>query len=188
MVKALLLDKKNQNQPSAPTPVKVVEQSCVTCGGAHSYRNCPTTNGNNYHDNIQEYISQAAAANFNQGSASYRPQMVANQIRPPGFPPMQNHQNNQNRGNNFNQNRGNNFNQGQIYQPQINQPPTFQAPVPPAPGDVKAITTRNGVSYNGPQISSPPKGIENEPEVTKDTVQPSTENIQPPIVQTNDQI
>ncbi|GJW98258.1 hypothetical protein Tco_0180066 [Tanacetum coccineum] len=42
-------------------------------------------------------------------------------------------------------------------------------------GDVKAITTRSGVSYN-------------EPEVTKDTVQPSTKNIQPPVVQTNDQI
>ncbi|GJZ81170.1 reverse transcriptase domain-containing protein [Tanacetum coccineum] len=164
---------------------------------------------------------------------------------------MQNHQNNQNRGNNFNQNRGNNFNQGQVYQPQINQPPTFQAPpyqapVLPAPGvskpdfdnyvkandavmqnmqnqmanitdlitkfvnsntastsgsgslpsntianpkgDVKAITTRSGVSYNEPQISSPSKEMENEPEVTKDTVQPSTENIQPPVVQTNDQI
>ncbi|GJZ96162.1 hypothetical protein Tco_0668496 [Tanacetum coccineum] len=73
MVKALLLDKKNQNQPSAPAPVKAVEQSCVTCGGAHSYRNCPATDGNNYRDNIQEYISQAAAANFNQGSTSYRP-------------------------------------------------------------------------------------------------------------------
>ncbi|GJX74991.1 reverse transcriptase domain-containing protein [Tanacetum coccineum] len=55
-------------------------------------------------------------------------------------------------------------------------------------GDVKAITTRSGVSYNGPQTSSPPKEMENEPEVTKDTVQPSTENIQPPVVQTNDQI
>ncbi|GJY90946.1 hypothetical protein Tco_0506142 [Tanacetum coccineum] len=38
-------------------------------------------------------------------------------------------------------------------------------------GDVKAITTRSCVSYNGPQISSPPKEMENEPEVTKDTVQ-----------------
>ncbi|GKG08715.1 hypothetical protein Tco_0334547, partial [Tanacetum coccineum] len=59
-------------------------------------------------------------------------------------------------------------------------------------GDVKAITTRSGVSYNGPQIppqiSSPPKEKENEPEVTKDTVQPSTKNIQPSVVQTNDQI
>ncbi|GJU78238.1 reverse transcriptase domain-containing protein [Tanacetum coccineum] len=55
-------------------------------------------------------------------------------------------------------------------------------------GDVKAIITRSGASYNGPQISSPPKEKENEPEVTKETVQPSTENIQPPVVQTNDQI
>ncbi|GKG19404.1 hypothetical protein Tco_0376503, partial [Tanacetum coccineum] len=31
-------------------------------------------------------------------------------------------------------------------------------------GYVKAITTRSGVSYNGPQISSPPKETENEPE------------------------
>ncbi|GJV32071.1 hypothetical protein Tco_1392471 [Tanacetum coccineum] len=52
-------------------------------------------------------------------------------------------------------------------------------------GDVKAITTRSGVSYNGPQI---PPSMEKEPEVTKDTVQPSTENIQPPVVQINDQI
>nr|GEX97920.1 hypothetical protein [Tanacetum cinerariifolium] len=36
MVKALRLDKKGQNQ--SPAPVKAVEESCVTCGGAHSYR------------------------------------------------------------------------------------------------------------------------------------------------------
>ncbi|GJU57639.1 hypothetical protein Tco_1235405 [Tanacetum coccineum] len=79
---SLFLDKKNQNQ--APTPVKAVEQSCVTCRGAHSYRNCPATDGNVYRDNIQEYVSQAAAANFNQGNTNSRPPMVANQIRPPG--------------------------------------------------------------------------------------------------------
>ncbi|GKF97592.1 hypothetical protein Tco_0293413 [Tanacetum coccineum] len=66
MVKALLLDKKNQSP--APTPVKAVEQSCVTCSGAHSYQTCPATSGNVYQDNIQEYVSQAAAANFNQGN------------------------------------------------------------------------------------------------------------------------
>ncbi|GJS17696.1 reverse transcriptase domain-containing protein [Tanacetum coccineum] len=49
MVKTLLLDKKSQ----APTPIKAVEESCVTCGGAYSYRNCPATNGNVYRDNIQ---------------------------------------------------------------------------------------------------------------------------------------
>ncbi|GKD32337.1 hypothetical protein Tco_1247846 [Tanacetum coccineum] len=55
MVKALLLDKKNQSQ--APTPVKAVEESCVTYGCAHSYQNCPATDGNVYRDNIQEYVS-----------------------------------------------------------------------------------------------------------------------------------
>ncbi|GKF94700.1 hypothetical protein Tco_0284400, partial [Tanacetum coccineum] len=55
MVRALILDKKNQTP--APAPVKAVEQSCVTCGGDHSYQNCPATDGNIYHDNIQEYVS-----------------------------------------------------------------------------------------------------------------------------------
>nr|GFC71885.1 reverse transcriptase domain-containing protein [Tanacetum cinerariifolium] len=61
--------------------------------------------------------------------------MVANQIRPPGFPPHQNNQNNFNRGNNFNQNRGGNFNQssfnqGQLNRTQVNQAPVYQAPIP----------------------------------------------------------
>ncbi|GJS63483.1 reverse transcriptase domain-containing protein [Tanacetum coccineum] len=59
-------------------------------------------------------------------------------------------------------------------------------------GDVKAITTRSGASYDGPQVPPPtsslPLEVENKPEVTKDTVLPSTENIQPLVVQTNDQI
>ncbi|GJY62102.1 reverse transcriptase domain-containing protein [Tanacetum coccineum] len=54
-------------------------------------------------------------------------------------------------------------------------------------GDLKAITTRSGISYDGPPIPPPfsplPKVVEQEPEVTKDTVQPSTENIQPLVVQ-----
>ncbi|GJT88059.1 reverse transcriptase domain-containing protein [Tanacetum coccineum] len=141
MVRALIQDRKNQTPASAP--VKAVEQSCVTCGGGHSYQNCPATNSNMYHDNIQEYVSQAAAANFNQANSGYRPPMVSNQIRPPGFPPVQNphanNQNNFNRGNNFNQNRGNNFNQGQIYrppvhQPVVNQPVAHQGPAPQTHG------------------------------------------------------
>ncbi|GJT02350.1 reverse transcriptase domain-containing protein [Tanacetum coccineum] len=42
----------------------------------------------------------------------------------------------------------------------------------------KAITTRSGVSYDGPPI--PPPVVEKESEVTKDTELPSTEDIQPP--------
>ncbi|GKE51800.1 reverse transcriptase domain-containing protein, partial [Tanacetum coccineum] len=261
MVKALLLDKKNQSQ--APATIKAVEENCVTCGGVHSYRNCPATDGNVYRDNIQEYVSQAAVANFNQGNTGYRAP-IANQIRPLGFPPVQqNHGNNQNR---YNQNRGNNYNQGQIYRPPMNQPPVhqappYQAPVPQTQGvskddfqnyvkandavmrnmqnqnqnlqnqmtnltdmltkfvnsntastsgsgtlpsntitnpkeDLKGITTRSGVAYQGPTIpttsSSPPKVVERETEVTKDTVPPtnngSTKDVRPPVVQVQPQV
>ncbi|GJY32068.1 reverse transcriptase domain-containing protein [Tanacetum coccineum] len=58
-------------------------------------------------------------------------------------------------------------------------------------GDLKAITTLSGVSYNGPSIlptSSPlPKEVEREPEATKDKVQTtslgSTAHVQPLVVQ-----
>nr|GEV23335.1 hypothetical protein [Tanacetum cinerariifolium] len=132
MVKALLLDKKSQNQ--SPIIVKAVEESCVTCDGAHSYRNCPATDGNVYRNNIQEFVSQASAVNYNQGNTSYRPLVMSNQIRPPGFPPIPNNQNVQlNQRNNQNcfnqnQNRGNNFNHGPVYQPSVFQPPAYQAP------------------------------------------------------------
>ncbi|GJT86514.1 reverse transcriptase domain-containing protein [Tanacetum coccineum] len=157
MVKALLLDKKNQSQ--APAPVKAVEESCVTCGGAHSYRNCPATDGNVYRDNIQEYVSQAAAANFNQGNTGYRAP-IANQIRPPGS--------------------------GTLPSNTITNPKV----------DLKGITTRSGVAYQGPTIpttsSSPPKVVERETEVTKDTVPPtnngSTKDVQPPVVQVQTQV
>ncbi|GJV53892.1 hypothetical protein Tco_1449633 [Tanacetum coccineum] len=39
--------KQHQVNP-APASVKVVEESCVTCGGAHSYRQCPATDGNTF--------------------------------------------------------------------------------------------------------------------------------------------
>nr|GEW49727.1 reverse transcriptase domain-containing protein [Tanacetum cinerariifolium] len=214
MVKALLLDKKGQNQ--SPALVKAVEESC------------------------------------------YRPQMMSNQIRPPGFPPVPNNQNVQrNNQNHFipNQNWGNNFNQGPVYQPPVFQQPAYQAPAyqalaPQTQGvlkedflayvkandavmknmqtqgqnmqnqlnnltvlitkflnsnsastsssgtlssntianpksDLKAITTRSGVSYDGPQI--PPPVVENKPKATKDTVNPTnngkTEDVQPQTVQ-----
>ncbi|GKD61569.1 hypothetical protein Tco_1299078, partial [Tanacetum coccineum] len=58
-------------------------------------------------------------------------------------------------------------------------------------GNVKAITTRSGVAYEGPSIpptSSPLlKEVEREPEETKDKVQTtnlgSTAHVQPPVVQ-----
>ncbi|GJZ94322.1 reverse transcriptase domain-containing protein, partial [Tanacetum coccineum] len=216
MVKALLLDKKNQSQ--APATVKAVEESCVTCGGAHSYRNFPATNGNVYRDNIQEYASQASAVNYNQGNTGYRPSMVANQIRPPAYQApayqapapqtqgvskedfqnyikandavmknMQNqNQNMQNQMTNLtdlltkfmNTNTASTSGSGSLPSNTVANPKS----------DLKAITTRSGISYDGPQVPPPtsslPKVVEPEPEVTKDTVQPSTEDIQPPVAQT----
>ncbi|GJR36093.1 hypothetical protein Tco_1211777 [Tanacetum coccineum] len=51
-------------------------------------------------------------------------------------------------------------------------------------GDLKAITTQSGISYDRPPNPPFPKVVEREPEVTKDTVQLSTKNIQPLVVQT----
>nr|GEX42814.1 lysine--tRNA ligase [Tanacetum cinerariifolium] len=127
MVRALLLDKKNQSSAPAhsptPAPVKAVEPNCVTCGGTHSYQNCPATNKNVYRDNIQEYVSQAAAANYKQGNINFRPQMVANQIRPPGS--------------------------GTLPSNTITNPKE----------DLKGITTRSGVAYQGPTIPTPSKVV-----------------------------
>nr|GFA40454.1 hypothetical protein [Tanacetum cinerariifolium] len=155
MVRALLVDKKNQysSQTSSPTPapIKAVEPNCVTCGGNHAYQNCPATSGDVYQDNIQAYVSQAAAANYGQGNTGFRPQMVANQIRPPGFSPVQSTQNNFNCRNNFNQNRGgnfnqSNFNQSQLTRPQVNQPLAYQDLAYQAPAYQAPISQTQSVS------------------------------------------
>nr|GEV45782.1 reverse transcriptase domain-containing protein [Tanacetum cinerariifolium] len=118
IVKALLLDKKGQNQ--SPAPMKAVEESCVTFGGAHSYHNCPATDGNFYRDNIQEFVSQAFAVNYNQGNTSYRPPMMSNQIRPPG----------------------------PVYQPPVFQPPAYQALAYQAPAPQTQGVSKEDFSAN----------------------------------------
>nr|GFC11695.1 reverse transcriptase domain-containing protein [Tanacetum cinerariifolium] len=61
--------------------------------------------------------------------------------------------------------------------------------------DLKGITTQSRISYKGPTIpttSSPPKVVERETEVTKNTMPPtnngSTKDVQPPVVQVKTQI
>nr|GEU48138.1 reverse transcriptase domain-containing protein [Tanacetum cinerariifolium] len=146
---------------ATPTaPIKAVEEVCVTCGANHSYNHCPLTRSGNefliFHDNIQQF-QIAAVGNFIQGN---RNPNLSSQIRPPGF----NQPNNQNRyqGNNFNPNHNQNRqnNQGVVYQNPPQQASTYQAPV----------------SQNSSVVRK-------EPEATKDTKLPSTENIQPPSVQ-----
>ncbi|GKG06354.1 hypothetical protein Tco_0326440 [Tanacetum coccineum] len=91
-----------------------------------------------------------------------------------------------------------------INQPSVHQAPPYQASAPQTQGsgtlpsntitnskvDLKGITTRSGVAYQGPTIpttfSSHPKVVERKPEVTKDTMLPtnngSTKDVQPPVV------
>ncbi|GJZ76246.1 reverse transcriptase domain-containing protein [Tanacetum coccineum] len=57
-----------------PAPVKAVEETCVTCGGAHSWYNCPTT------DNNQASVC-ATTGTYNQVNPLNR---VSNQMAPPG--------------------------------------------------------------------------------------------------------
>ncbi|GJY22121.1 reverse transcriptase domain-containing protein [Tanacetum coccineum] len=141
MMKTMLIDKQ---KAQAPAPVKAVEQSCVTYGGAHSYRNCPATDGNVNRDNIQEYVSQAATGNFNQGNTN--PRQPSSTL-------------------------------GTLPSNTILNPK----------GEIKAITTRSGVTYEGPSIPtnpSPKKVVKRETEETTDkeqtNFQRSTAQIPPP--------
>nr|GFA54900.1 reverse transcriptase domain-containing protein [Tanacetum cinerariifolium] len=137
-------------------PIKAIEEVCVPCGANHSYNHYPLTCGNKFpifHDNIQQFQT-AAVRNFIQGN---RNQNVSSQMRPPGFN-QPNHQNNQN--------------------------PSSSSSLPsntiPNPrNEAKSITTRSGISYDGPPILPPV--VEKEIEATKDTELPSTEDIQPPL-------
>ncbi|GKB51027.1 hypothetical protein Tco_0901780, partial [Tanacetum coccineum] len=126
MVRALILDKKNQTP--APAPVKAVEQSCVTCGGGHSYQNCPATDGNIYREPISKnfVVYKPPQLNDNQGELPVTDlRWLLTKFDLPG----------------------------QVYQPQINQPPTFQAPpfqasVSPAPPGVSKPDFDNYVKAN----------------------------------------
>ncbi|GJV29445.1 reverse transcriptase domain-containing protein [Tanacetum coccineum] len=120
--------------------VNTVTPSCETCGGPHSYNDCPATVGQN--QNVY------AVGAYNQGGNSYQPQgnrnllsyRSDNYLGPPGFNVNQNqNRSNQNQNNQVqpyqNQNQGNNQsnNQGrnQFFQGanhNQNQVQNYQAP------------------------------------------------------------
>nr|GEU96788.1 hypothetical protein [Tanacetum cinerariifolium] len=229
MVKALLLDKKNQSlalTPSTtPTPVKAVESNCVICGGAHSYQNCPATQENAYRDNIQEYVSQAAAANYNQGNTGQlnRPQVNQASVYQAPIPQTQRVsqtdfesyvkandailRNMQSQGQSTQNQCQNIQNQYQNLQNQMATLTEMMSKLVSAntalssgsgtlPGntvtnpkeELKGITTRSGVAYQGPKTPSPSK---QRTKVTKDQVQnPSSQNttpVQPSVIQSESQ-
>ncbi|GJU01677.1 reverse transcriptase domain-containing protein [Tanacetum coccineum] len=112
--------------------VKAVEESCVICGGAHAYYNCPNTDSN------QSNVC-AATGSFFQNQALTSGTLPSNTI-------------------------------------------------PNPKGEMKTITTRRGVAYEGPSIPtnhSPKKVVERETEEIADkeqtNFQGSTAHIQPPV-------
>nr|GEV38015.1 reverse transcriptase domain-containing protein [Tanacetum cinerariifolium] len=200
-----LLNKNFQEMMKQLQSVKSVDTKCKTCGGPHSYTECPTIDG------YTQEAAYATTGNYNSGGNSYQPQ---------GY--------NQNRGNNFN--KGNNNYQALNNQVQVQpsklsnymkinktnmramqnqitnirndfetsmkeknqnelqnmmssflqmqmQSPSGSGSLPSNTvanlrSDLKAITTRSGVAYDGPTIPPTPssllKEVERKTEATKD--------------------
>nr|GEU69082.1 reverse transcriptase domain-containing protein [Tanacetum cinerariifolium] len=117
--------------------VKAVTHSCETCGGPHSYNDCPA--------NFGQTQNVYAAGVYNQGGNSYQPQgnrnflsyRLENYLGPPRFNQIQNRSNkNRNQENNHGNVQGNNQEKNQFFQGAShgqNPHPAYQAPGYQAP-------------------------------------------------------
>nr|GFA17398.1 reverse transcriptase domain-containing protein [Tanacetum cinerariifolium] len=191
--------------------VKAVAHNCDSCGGPHSYNDCPTTVGQT--QNV--YVAGA----YNQGGNSYQPQEPVYQapgyqapVHQPSIPQPQvvttteftnymkandailkNMQTNMTSLTNSNLELKNMF--GQFMKMNTaSSSGTGTLPsntITNSKEDLKGITTRSENAYKGPTIPttsfSLPQVVERETEVTKDTVPPtnneSTKDVQPSIFQ-----
>nr|GEV85104.1 reverse transcriptase domain-containing protein [Tanacetum cinerariifolium] len=144
--------------------VKAVTHNYETCGGPHSYNDCPSTVGQT------RDIYDAGA--YNQGGNSYQPQgdhnllsyRSDNYLGPLGFNQNQNRSNqnqnyqnqHRNQGNNYGNVQGNNQGRNQFFQgashgqnpPPAYQAPGYQAPVHQAPiPQPQVVTTTEFTNY-----------------------------------------
>nr|GEU34215.1 reverse transcriptase domain-containing protein [Tanacetum cinerariifolium] len=173
--------------------VKAVDTKCETCGCPHSFTKCPAIGG------YTQETAYATTGNYNSRVvpqvSDFQAYMKANDAV------MKNMQIQMTSLTNSNIELKNMF--GQFMKMNIDSSlgtgslPSNTVPNPRA--DLKAILTRSGVTLAGPSVSPPhllskePSPTSNsfstisspkEPKVTKDTVQPSTKNIQPPVAKT----
>ncbi|GJR08602.1 reverse transcriptase domain-containing protein [Tanacetum coccineum] len=176
MVKALLLDKKNQSP--APTPVKAVKESCVTCDGqiyrpqvvqppayqAPAYQAlAPQIQGVSKED-FQVYVKANDAVMRNMQTQG---QNMQNQLT--NLTDMLSKF--------VTSNTASTSGSGTLPSNTVTNPKE----------DLKGITTRSSVAYKGPTIpTTSPKVMERETDVPKDTMPPtnngSTEYVQPSVV------
>ncbi|GJY29072.1 reverse transcriptase domain-containing protein [Tanacetum coccineum] len=137
---------------TTPATVKAVEEVCVTCGSNHHFNLCPLTR------DFESYVKANDAIlknvqNQNQGLQNQMANVTSLLTSLcTKFDDL-----------------------GNSNQTSSSLPSNT---IPNPRNEAKAITTRSGVSYDGPPI--PPPVVEKESEVTKDTELPSTEDIQPP--------
>ncbi|GJR45456.1 reverse transcriptase domain-containing protein [Tanacetum coccineum] len=163
-----------------PAPVKAVEETCVTCGGAHSWYNCPATDNNQASvcatstmlRNMQNQINSLKGDLKNEIQNTIKSQQAVMMNQQTTF-----------------QNNLQNMICG-LFQNQASTSGTLPSNIIPNPkGDMKAITTRSGAAYEGPSIPtnpSPKKVVERETEEITDkeqtNFQGSTAQIPPPVI------
>nr|GEW96356.1 reverse transcriptase domain-containing protein [Tanacetum cinerariifolium] len=176
MVRALLLNKKNQSSAPAPSPtpapVKAVEPNCVTCGGTHSYQNCHATSGNVYQDNIQEYVSQATVAKETQVNQPLSYQAPAYQAPIPQTQSVPQ--------TDFKRYVKANDAVLRNIQSQGQRLGTLPGNTITNPKeDLNGITTRSGVTYQGPTIPTPSKVVKQGTEPVVAPVSAPMPNLKP---------
>nr|GEV12160.1 reverse transcriptase domain-containing protein [Tanacetum cinerariifolium] len=183
----------NLQKVVAPAPIKAVEESCVTCGGAHTYYNCPNTDINQpsvYVATVQQGLSNEFLSYKNVNDQMMRNmQNQINSLKGEFKNEIQNIMKTQQtvlmeQQNAFQNNLQNML--SRFFQEQSSTSGTLPSNTIPNPkGRMKAITTRNGVAYDGPSILTPKKVVERETNETTDkeqsNFQESFAHIQPPV-------
>nr|GEU37997.1 reverse transcriptase domain-containing protein [Tanacetum cinerariifolium] len=192
-----------------------VEESCVTCGGPHAYYNYPNTDSNHPSVCVaMGTYNQGQGNNFNREN-NYQPFQVPNQgfqnqpLQVPNNPVQQGFSNEfssykkvndqimRNIQNQINSLKGEFKNEIQNTMKTqqtvlMEQQNAFQnnlenmlSAIPNTKGEMKTITTRSGVAYEGASIPIPKKVVERETKETTDkeqtNFQGSTAHIQPPV-------
>nr|GEV84593.1 reverse transcriptase domain-containing protein [Tanacetum cinerariifolium] len=191
--------------------VKAVTPSCETCGGPHSYNDCPTTVGPTQNVYAAEAYNQGAyQAPAYQAPRYQAPVQQALIPQPQAVTTteftnymkandaiLKDMQTNITSLKNSNLELKNMFGQFMKMNTASSSPSSCEPSntVTNPKEDLKGITTRSGIAYKGPMIPtnfSHPKVVERETEVTKDTMPPtnngSTKDVQPLVVQVETQV
>nr|GEX69438.1 reverse transcriptase domain-containing protein [Tanacetum cinerariifolium] len=150
--------------------VKAVTPSCETCGGPHSFNDCPA---------IVSQTQNVYAAGAYQES---KPKQSKLELLEPKQKSWNSSREQPRKKPFMKMNTASSLGLGTLSRNTITNPKE----------ELKGITTRSGTAYQGPTIpttsSSLPPVVERKTEATKDTVHPtnneSTKDVQPPVVQT----